>query len=329
MKLWFTRPDAKIVRTYVKRFDPRHWTVDFPRGTVASVVTTADGHGLSIACEFLRQGDLVGLIYGSEDNFAHPAHARETKRDYSHIVLGFHWESSGVIGLDALNGPTLTIEGTDIAGNPRSWLVRLWNYAKGSPASADIVLDFDALDGGFSLPADADRVDPTRIDRMFISLVAPGYAEGSQEMFPSPLQGSVTITDIRCDGSGSVLAVNDAVAPEHGLRIATAYDDLYNLPPERVIDAVERLGYRGVINHYIGMSHYFGLTGAGELDPTRTLNNAALAWHRELARAAHARGYELIWSLSYEILDMFCPQAWKQRAHDGTQALTAWSSKAF
>lgn len=324
MNLWFTRPDAKIVRTFVKRFDPLQWNVDFPRGTVASVVTTADGHGLSIQCEFLRKGDLVGLIWESEDSHAHPAHARETAQDYSHCVLSFHWESSGLIALDALNGPTLTIEGTDAAGNARTWLVRLWNYATGAPESADITLDFDALDGGFGLPADVDRVDPTNIDRMFISLVAPGYVSGSQELFAAPVQGSVTLSNIRCDGSGSVLFVNDAVVPEHGLRIATGYDDLYNLPPERVVQAIERLGHRGVISHYIGMSHYFGLDGSGLLDPARTLNGTAFAWHRDFARAAKARGYELIWSLSYEILDMFCPEAWKQRAFDGTQALTAY-----
>ena len=324
MNLWFTRPGARIVRTHVKRFDPLHWTFDFPRGTVASIVTAPDALGLSVQCEFLRKGDLVGLIWESEDRHAHPAHAHETRCDYSRCRLSFHWESSGVIALDAVNGPTLTIEGQDAEGNPRSWFVRLWNYASGTPASADVSLDFDALDGGFALPADADRVDPRRIDRMFISLVAPGYEAGSEENFAAPVQGQVSISGIECDGSGSVLAINDAVVPEHQLRIATAYDDLYNLPPERVVQAVERLGYRGVISHYIGMSHYFALTGAGELDQARTFNNAALAWHRDFARAAKARGYKLIWSLSYEILDMFCPAAWKQRAFDGTPALTAW-----
>jgi uncharacterized protein (TIGR02217 family) len=324
MNLWFTRPGAPIVRTHVKRFDPLHWTVDFPRGTIASVVTTPDAHGLNVQCEFLRKGDLVGLIWESEDVHAHPAHSRETNRDYSNCLLSFHWQSSGVIALDAINGPTLTIEGSDASGNPHIWLVRLWNYATDTPTDADVTLDFNALDGGFSLPADADRVDPTRIDRMFISLVAPGYVQESQELFAAPVQGSASVTNIRCDGSGSVLAINDAVVPEHGLRIATAYDDMYNLPPERVVEAIERLGYRGVINHYVGMSHYFGLTGAGLLDPARTLNSAALAWHRDFARAAKARGYALIWSISYEILDMFCPDAWKQRAYDGSIGLTGW-----
>jgi uncharacterized protein (TIGR02217 family) len=324
MNLWFTRRDAKIRRTFVKRFDPLHWTVDFPRGTIASLVTSADGHGLSVSCEFLRQGDLVGIIWESEDAHAHPAHARETSRDYSDCTLSFHWESSGVIALDAVNGPTLTIEGSDEAGNPQVWLVRLWNYATGTPESADVVLDFNALDGGFSLPADAIRVNPKSIDRMFISLVAPGYVSGSQELFAEPVQGSATLSNMRCDGAGSVLFVNDAVVPEHALRIATGYDDLYNRAPERVVQAIERLGYRGVINHYIGMSHYFALDGAGMLDPARTLNAAALTWHREFARAAKAHGYDVIWSLSYEILDMFCPDAWKQRAFDGSVGLTGW-----
>jgi uncharacterized protein (TIGR02217 family) len=324
MNYWFTRPEAPIVRTTVKRFDPLHWTVDFPRGAIASVVTTADGHGLKVTCEFLREGDLVGLIYESADRRAHAAHARETSRDYSHCVLSFHWQSSGVIALDAINGPTLTIEGKDASGDPRIWLVRLWNYADGTATDADIRLDFDQLDGGFGLPADADRVDPRAIDRMFISLVAPGYAAGSEERFVSIVHGTATISDIRADGSGSVVAINDAVVPEHELRIATAYDDMYDLPPERIVEWVERLGYRGVINHYIGMSHYFGLDGAGLLDPSRTFNDAALEWHRDFARAAQARGYDVIWSLSYEILDMFCPDGWKQRRHDGAPALTGY-----
>jgi uncharacterized protein (TIGR02217 family) len=324
MNIWFTRADAPIVRTHVKRFDPLHWTVDFPRGAIASVVTTPDAHGLTVTAEFTRKGDLVGLVWESEDRHAHPAHARDTNRDYSKCVLSFHWESSGVIPLDAVDGPTLTIEGRDAAGDPQVWLVRLWNYATGTPASADVTLDFGALDGGFSLPADAVRVDPARIDRMFISMVAPGYAFDSQEMFASPVHGSVTISNIRCDGSGSVLAINDAFVPEHGLRVATAYDDMYHLAPERVVGAAERLGYRKVLSHYVGMSHYFGLDGSGKLDPGRTLNGAALVWHRDFARAAKARGYEVIWSISYEILDMFCPDAWKQRAYDGSPALTAW-----
>jgi len=321
---WFTRADAEIVRTHVKRFNALHWTVDFPRGTIASLVSAGDEHGLTVTAEFLRRGDLVGLIYESRDRHSHAAHARETRRDYSRCVLQFRWQSTGIIPLDGINGPTLTIEGRDAGGVERVWLVRLWNYASGSPTDADVRIDFDALDAGFGLSADAQRVNPRDIDRMFISLVPPDYAEGSTELRSAPAPGSVTISGLRCDGSGSVLAINDAVAPEHGLRIASAYDDMYDLPPERLVQSAERLGYRGPLIHYIGMSHYFALTGAGLLDETRLMNAPALAWHRDFARAAAARGYEVIWSLSYEILSMFCPESWKQRSFDGAPAATGY-----
>lgn len=324
MRHWFTRADAPIVTTYVKRFDPRHWTVDFPRGTVASVVTGDDAHSVNVTAELLRKGDLVGLIYESEDRHAHPAHAYETRRDYSGCRLGFRWQSNGVMPLDAPNGPTLTIEGTDSAGNPRSWFVRLWNYAAGSPSDAQVTLDFDAMDGGFGLPADADRVDPRAIDRMFISIVAPDYVEGSRVLCGNPALATVIVSDIVCEGRSSVLTIKDAMVPEHDLRIATAYDDMYNLTPERIVDASERLGHRGVINHYIGMSHYVALTGAGIVDPARPMNAAALAWHRSFAAHAKARGYDVIWSLSYEILDEFCPDAWKQRDFAGASAATGY-----
>jgi len=321
---WFTAPDAPILQTFVKRFDPMHWTVDFPLGTVASAVNTADRHGLQITAEFLRPGDLVGLIFESVDSHSHPAHARETVRDYSQTTLSFRWQSTGVMPLDQVNGPTLTIEGRDQNGNAKSWYVRLWNYAQGTSEDAEITLDFDALDGGYSLPTDADPVYPADIDRMFISIIPPDYQPGVQTVRTAPAKASVTISGIVCDGANSVLAINDAVVPEHSLRIATGYDDLYDLPPERIVQAIERLGHRGVINHYVGMSHYFGLGRDGLLDASRTLNDAALAWHQDFARAAAARGFEVIWSISYEILDMFCPDAWKQRAFDGSQALTAW-----
>jgi hypothetical protein len=322
---WFTAPDAPIVQTFVKRFDPLHWTVDFPLGTVASLVNAADGHGLQITAEFFRLGDLVGLIFESADVHAHPAHARETSRDYSRTTLSFRWQSTGVMPLDQVNGPTLTIEGRDQSGNAKSWYVRLWNYAQGTSEDAEINLDFDALDGGYSLPTDSEPVYPGDIDRMFISIIPPDYQPGVQTVRTAPSKASVTISGIACAGANSVLAINDAVVPEHSLRIATGYDDLYNLPPERIVQSVERLGHRGVINHYIGMSHYFASGADGLVDASRTLNDAALTWHQEFARAAAAHGFDVIWSISYEILDMFCPDAWKQRAFDGSQALTAWN----
>jgi uncharacterized protein (TIGR02217 family) len=83
---------------------------------------------------------------------------------------------------------------------------------------------------------------------------------------------------------------------------------------------VEAAGFRGAINHYIGMSHYPALGADGQVDPDQGMNDAALAWHRGLANSARDRGYGLVWSLSYELLDSICPPEWKQRDHQGNAA---------
>ena len=324
MRHWFTAPDAPIVTDFVKRFDPLHWTVDFPRGAMASVVTGEDGHGLSVQASFLRKNDLVGLIWESEDRHAHPAHARETSQDYSGCVLKFRWRATGLVALNAVNGPTLTIEGKDAGGTPRTWYVRLWNYATGSGSDAIVTLDFDELNGGFLLPAEAERVEPRFIDRLFFSLVPPGYDPASSDLLLGPAAASLQIDEISCDGPGSVLSIRDAMVTEHQLRIATAYDDQYHLQPERVVRMAHRLGFRGIINHYIGMSHYLALGADGLVDASVPMNPAALAWHRGFAKAAKAFGYEVIWSLSYEILGQFCREAWKQRRFDGEAAATGY-----
>ena len=324
MRRWFTRAGAPVDTRFVKRFDPDHWTVDFPRGAMASVVTGNAAHQLTVEVRFLRLGDLAGLIWDSADTYSHAAQARETKRDYSHCKLKFRWQSSGVAALDVVNGPTLTIEGRDALGAAKIWLVRLWNYAVGSGADAIVSLDFDALDAGYALPAEAVRVDPRDIDRMFISLVAPDYVEGSTALRASPAAGRVTVSQVTSDGSGSVLSCGDALSPENGLGIATSYDDMYNLSPSRIVEGLVRAGFRGTINHYVGMSHYPALGSDGRVDGALNMCAPAREWHRELARCAKLHGFKLIWSLSFELLDMFCPEAWKQRDRSGNAAATGY-----
>lgn len=311
---------------HLTRFNPRFWTVDFPRPMMASVVTTAHD-ALRVDAVFYRAGDLAGLIWDSVDRWDHVLTAYDTDRDYRGCMLSFRWRSGGVVALDAINGPTLTIEGRDAGGNPRAWYVRLWNCAVGTPEDAVVTIDFDALVGGYDLPADADPVFAGDIDRMFVSLVPPGYVEGSETPI-APAEGWAEMSSIACTGSRSVLTIGECIVPEHGMRIATGYDDSYNLTPERMLRNIELLGYRGVINHYVGMSHYFRLEhAAGGLYVSLAggaLNGPCAAWHRDFAARAWAGGRTIIWSLSYELFDAHCWGDWKQRAADGSPALTGW-----
>ena len=312
---------------WVKRFDPRYWLIDFPRPMMAAV-TTQGPDALTADVNFLTGSDLAGLIWESVDRFSHPLLAVATSRDYRHCTLAFHWQADGgVLPLDAVNGPVLTIEGRDAAGQPRSWYVRLWNYASGSPDDAEIMLDFDALAGGFLLPSEADPVWAGDIDRLFISLVPPGY-DGSGAPLAEAVTGRVQLTGIRCDGSGSVLAVGDAFIPPHRLRIASGYDDSYNQTPERLIEGMFALGYRGALVHYVGMSHFPGLRwedGAYLADTAVPVVGPALAWHRDFLARAVALGFEPIMSLSFELLDQHCANDWPQRDWLGQRAATGYT----
>jgi uncharacterized protein (TIGR02217 family) len=327
MPYWLAKAGDALLRSTVKRFDARFWTVNFPRPMMAAITTTGP-NALKVDCAFYEANDLCGLIWEAEDRFDHPLIAYETRRDFRGCVLRFRWQASGMMALDAVNGPTLTIEGRDASGAAKSWYVRLKNYASGPNSNAIITLDFDALAGGFLLPAEADQVWAGDVDRMFISLVPPGYT-GVDTQLGDVAEASVSISEMSCEGPGSVIQLGDTLLPEHGLSIATGYDDCYNLTPARVLRNALHLGYRGQINHYVGMSHYFRLENvAGGLYVSQAggvLNAPCAAWHHDFAARAKALGYGLIVSLSYELFDAHCWNDWKQRAWNGDPALTGWS----
>lgn len=326
MPFWLCEKRRRQRTSPMMRFDPRFWTVNFPRPMMASVVASGPD-SLRADAVFYKGDDLAGLIWESEDQWDHPLLAYETNRDYRRLTLRFRWRSQGLMPLDAVNGPTLTLSGRDAEGKLRSWYVRLWNYAVGTPEDAEITLKFSELDGGFLLPAEADPVYAGDIDRMFLSLVPPSYTGVAADL-ETPAEGWVELSGINCDGAGVMLQTGDVLLPEHRFKMATGYDDGYNQTPERLLRQIHALGYREVINHYVGMSHYFRLEpldGAYYVSlKGGVLNTPCAAWHRDFAARAKEMGYELIFSLSYELLDSHCWNDWKQRAENGDPALTGW-----
>ncbi|MEM8977401.1 MAG: TIGR02217 family protein, partial [Pseudomonadota bacterium] len=324
MAFWLARERRAQESSFIQRFDPRFWRVNFPRPAMASVVTTGPD-SMQIDVELHHEGELVGLIWDSVDDIDHPLLAYETSRDYSNTTLSFRWQSDGVIPLDQINGPTLTIEGRDAQGNEQVWLIRLWNYAEGDPDDAEIVLPFSSLESGFSLPG--NPIYPADIDRMFISLVSPGYSQGSNTTLPDRFNGRVLVSDIVADGRYSMLEIGDVRLPVHGERLATAYDDAYDQAPARILRNLVGLGYREDLVHYVGMSHFMRLSlqdGSLLAVPEGELCQPAVEWHQNFFSLARANDLEVIASISYELFNAFCPQPWKQRTLSGTPALTGW-----
>lgn len=65
MGYWLATAADQQVKGFIKRFDPRFWTVNFPRPMMASVVTIAPD-ALRVDAVFYRNGDLAGLIWDAE-----------------------------------------------------------------------------------------------------------------------------------------------------------------------------------------------------------------------------------------------------------------------
>ena len=325
MAFWLAHARHSQQTSYIQRFDPRFWTVNFPRPAMAAVIATAPD-ALRVEVELHHHGELVGLIWESEDRFDHPLLAYSTDRDYAHTTLNFRWQSAGIAPLDDVNGPTLTIEGRDAAGAPRVWYVRLWNYAEGSPTDATITLRFSDLQSGFGLPG--EPIYPGDIDRMFISLVAPAYAGGSTDALPARVNGHAILSQITCDGGRAMLPIGDVRVPVHGERMATAFDDAYHQTPGRLVRGIIGLGYREDVVHYVGMSHFMRLerqAGSALLAASSgQLCTPAESWHRNYFATARAEGLEVIASLSFELFNAYAPEPWKQRGPDGQPALTGW-----
>lgn len=325
MAYWLAKQREGQDSDFIQRFDPRFWTVDFPRPMIACVFTQG-GNTLQFRAEFFHRDALAGIIWESADRFDHPLTGYDTDRDYSRTTLSFRWRSSGVVPLDAVHGPTLTIEGRDAAGAARTWYVRLWKYAVGAPTDAVVTLPFSALREGWE--ADGEPVEPSAIDRLFISVAPAGYDPASRQLLPARINGSVDISQIRCDGERAMLRIGDAMVPPHQTGIATAYDDSYHLTPARLLRNALHLGYRGTFIHYVGMSHYFRLLAQPDgtllVDPATPLNIPARNWHASLFSHAKTLGLVPILSLSFELFDAHCPAGWKQRDRQGNPALTGW-----
>ena len=320
----------------IQRFDPRFWTVNFPRPMMAAITTTAPD-ALRVDATFYTTSDLAGLIWASTDTLSHPLLAYETSLDYSGTTLSFQWQSNGVIALDQVNGPTLTIAGSDASGNPHTWYVRLWNYvtnlrAGGTNTNATITLPFSALAGGWSVGPGDDPVYPGAITSLSISLAAPGYTGSGGTPLAAPVTGWAQLTNIRCTGNNAILEIGDVFVPANGLALATDFDDMCTQTPARVVRTLRQLGYRGSVCHYIGMSHHFALAanaGGWQVAPTGgvgggPLNAPATNWHANFLSLCAQTGLSPIISMSFEVLAQYCPAGWFQQASDGTQALTGW-----
>ena len=312
------------------RFDAKFWTTNFPSTMIASLVTVGQNSLRSDAI-FYRKNDLAGFIWESEDTWDHPMTSYDTNRDYRGVKLSFDLEGTNTPGIDDVNGPTLTLEGRDATGAAVTYYVRLANYTTATVNGVSHVeIDFDTVMAGFSPTIPVYAGD---LDRIFLAFIPIDYDINSSDVFDAPRTASMTMSNITVEGSNlanTTMVVGTGVSEDHDLRMTNGYDDTYNLTPERLIRNVELMGYKKWFNHYVGMSHYF----YWEWDATEQrfisqdlenpLNKPCQIWHEELFSRLHHKGYTVIASISYEMLNSFMPTEWRQLDHAGQPALSGW-----
>ena len=64
MAYWLARERRGQESSFIQRFDPRFWRVNFPRPAMASVITTGPD-SVQVDVELHHEGELVGLIWES------------------------------------------------------------------------------------------------------------------------------------------------------------------------------------------------------------------------------------------------------------------------
>lgn len=167
--------------------------------------------------------------------------------------------------------------------------------------------------GGFSIPSGAEAFVETATD---------------EQIGESPAQ--VDISNISVTGPNSTLPMLTTPQPAHALRMADGFDNAYPFSPERLVEQVHALGYRGPYVLYMGISKFHSLSwNAGEaryvVDPAKPkLNAPTRQWLEDFVARLHAKGFTIIISVSFEILAQFMPTPWKQRDANGNEAQTGW-----
>lgn len=262
------------------------------------------------------------VVVGYEDVFDSEGNYLYT-REITELHTGYGSRDSDYV-LDYANGRIAPVTGSGIPYAADIWVT----YEYGLHQTYTI--HFDNLKEG-THPNNAVSVGNTNIERIVIPIIPTYYIEGKNELTGNSDEIKVVLNNWLV--AGGALGDYPEVVAEHPFRVAEGYDDEYYRNPLRLVQSTYHLGYRKIINLYIGASHYYdkkGTVGADSTDHnTQTLIQevgictAAKQWVRYLCRAMKEYGFEtLIMSVSMENLQL--PEEWRQKMYDGKYGQTGW-----
>ncbi len=315
-------------------FTLHDWQVNFNAAAIASTNSISDT-SLKICGSFRAYNDYIGFMWKNDDTKNHAMFRHEKISDFANVIIDFDVSFTGnVKHFDAEiedNAPALAVYYSD-----GTVLTHLLRDSMTSPTHYHI--DFSNLYERRMEPN--PNYDPSDPDSPAMILV----------LFPLPTNGIETVvmaivptyydyTNVTCTGTydeftvlftnysvtGGASTVDDYTREEHWFRVAEGYDDECFRNPKNLLMFDQKLGYREVINLYIGASHYYEKTGTADTD-SEDYNNfkvveskglclAFSEWLKCLCNYMPQYGFNrLIVSISMENLHI--PEKWQQLFYD-------------
>jgi hypothetical protein len=283
------------------------------------------------------KNDFVGLIWTEYDELSHPCRARARTSSFAGVVWTFDLIlSSNMPTIKSIDKSiTMTIE---CSNGP--FFIPLYQFLENQDdelgRTGRVIIDFDNLTEGDGF--DGAIVTPINVSRILIGAITDEYNEGETERLDTPLECSLTINTISVTGGRANIFVNNESVDGHDMGIATSYDDQHNISPERILDEAHALGYRGFLNHYVGMSRYprkypypaGGITALkADLTLGNTVNKPTTQWHIDFATRAASLGYDVMYGISFEMFSPFAEQSFCQVEYDGTLGETGYTPTSY
>lgn len=205
------------------------------------------------------------------------------------------------------------------------------SYTQGTQYLTETVIaraGFSVVGTTLTLPMDTPRTGVTWTGSKVTSL-SLSLDSAIGDVAYQFVMGNISVT-----GSRTTIGKYNYPQPVNGLRMATGYDDTYNITPWRQIDQIYNLGYRNDIVCYMGASHYYQSSSSyisgnyyNLLDTTASnpLNTPTQAWMTSLFAEIASKGMTFILSHSLEILNSAIPAAWAQKDDNSNLALTGYN----
>lgn len=311
----------------VAAFTPKYWTINGPISQSFCIVTSGDIATVHYTSR--KHNDLCGLIWSTKDEHDHEGLAYETKVNLNGVKFKFKLSLSGSVPtLISDKSPTLTITSNDGTIS----YVRLANYAlEQSEFEGVYEIDFSTVKVGFS-PTTA--IDVSDIKTIMIGLISSEFNDALDTALAVNLESTLSLQLLEPSSGHTMLALNKLTVPEHNIKMCTAYDDTFNISPERILYNTYMLGYRGYVDHYVGMSHYYQkIWNTAEfrfrIVEDGSLNIPCHKWHESYFALAKSYGFETIVSLSFELYSESCPFEWTQRDWNDQYAQTSYAVPSY